>query len=67
MESLDRKILEFLYQQVEKNNIPHIRKSMVKEFSVFISGVLAEQEAAKVVARMQQVLPSQEACDEKNS
>ena len=67
MESLDRKILEFLYQQVEKNNIPHIRKSMVKEFSGFISGILAEQEAAKVVARMQQVLPSQEASDEKNS
>lgn len=49
---MKNKILDFLYTQVSKNNISHIRKGMVEEFESFILGLIAETESLKYADKM---------------
>ena len=57
---LKTKILEFLYEQVGKNALPHIRKGTVEDFEEFILKILAEQEESKVANRMANTEPTKE-------
>jgi hypothetical protein len=48
-----QKILEFLYSQIQKNNIAQIRKGMVEDFEAFILTVMADIEAHRAAQRME--------------
>lgn len=49
---LRKKVLEFLYDQVNQGKIPHIRKGMVEDLEVFVTSVLEEQQVKQVSDRM---------------
>ncbi len=49
---LKARVLEFLYEQVNQNKIPHIKKGMAEDLEVFISNILEEQQVKNVTDRM---------------
>ena len=49
---MKNKILDFLYDQVQQNKIPQIKKGMVEDLEGFINTLIAEDEAAKMAMRM---------------
>jgi len=51
-ENIKSKILAFLYDQVQQNKIPQIKKGMVEDLEIFIMDLLAEQEAHIAASRM---------------
>lgn len=52
MKDLKSKILDFLYGQVQKGSVGHIRRGMVEDFEAFILSVLANEEESRVVTKM---------------
>lgn len=54
------KILEFLHQQLNKNNLTNIRKGMCEDVEAFILSILAEVEEQKVANKMVKAEPSKE-------
>ena len=61
------KILDFLYDQVQKGMIPHIKKGMVEEIEHFISTLLEEQQVKQAVERMVSKKPQDDAKGAKNA
>lgn len=51
--NLKQHILDFLYNQVQKNNIPQIRKGMVEDVEAFILTLIAQEEARQAAFRME--------------
>ena len=60
---LARKCLDFLYEQVQANKIPQIKKGMVEDLEHFATSLLDEIESRKVADRMAQ----QKAVNEKTA
>ena len=50
--NLKAKILEFLYEQVSTNKIPHLKRGMAEDLEAFIMKILAEQQAVTVANKM---------------
>ena len=50
--NLKSRILEFLYEQVSTNKIPHLKRGMAEDLEAFIMKILAEQQAVKAANRM---------------
>lgn len=44
--------LEFLYAQVAKGNIPHIKKGMLEDLIAFVESIKAEEQAQQMAKRM---------------
>ena len=49
------RVLEFLHAQVNKNNIPHIKKGMVEDVEKFVLDILNERQMEQMAARMAEV------------
>ena len=51
-DELRTQILQFLYDQVQQNKIPQIKKGQVEDFLSFINNILADKEAKQIETRM---------------
>lgn len=65
---LKGRILEFLYEQVQANQIPHIRKGLVESLEQFVIAELAAAESARLSEKMRrQAQTLEEPTSEENS
>lgn len=52
MQDIKLKVLEFLHSQVNKNNVPHIKKGMVEDLEKFVVDTLNERQMQQMADRM---------------
>jgi hypothetical protein len=70
---LRNEILNFLYNQVQENKIPQLKKGMVEDLENFINYLLSRKEAEVMAERMRQraqgtlEVPKTEEKDEESS
>lgn len=51
---LNDKVLRFLHKWINEGKVANVRKGMVEDLQNFVTSILADQEASRAAARMQQ-------------
>ena len=65
MTGLQQRALNFLYDQVQSNKIPQIKKGMVDDLVGFVESILAEQEAKSIAFKLEKKLEEAKSYEEK--